>query len=486
MSFPVELAVALLLCRDAAPSPAVAARAAPPQIWVDARGGDDPGGDGSADKPFRTLVKAFSIRAQMEEPWVEVRLRVGAHAAGAGEAFPVLVPPGVRIVGYGAASSEWAGRSEAPVVVLPAAGRVAIEGITLRGGTAGIVAAGRAGRLELELIDVAIEEVAVGVDLTRAEGELLVRVDGLRTRAQQTGLHADAGAALSLDVSRSWFIGGVEGLVLDDGRAGAGGPDRTVALRDCRFDRPEGAGFVRRGAVGREADGAPFTFDRCEFRGSRMGLLFELPAGDVPVVARDCRFLENLNFGLCIVGSGTPRDGESRFERCEFRWNGLGAQLLAAGRSVRLVDCRVEDSIGIGISAGNFTGPKSTVTVERCVIARNGLAGLFAISEQPEGLVVRVDRCTVVDNRGNGIERKNRKFGGSDVKVTRSIVAGHAQETVKLESSDLIGCHLGGEPGFVDRDRRDWRLRGDATARDAEGPLGALPQVTAAASGGGR
>jgi len=446
----------------------------PPQVWVDARSGDDAGGDGSADKPFRTLAKAFAIRARMEEPWIEVRLKVGTHAAGGAEPFPIRVPAGVRIVGNGAASTEWVGRAEEPVVVLPASGRVAIESVTLRGGATGIVAAGAPGRLELDLVDVAVEEVEVGIDLTRAEGEFALRIDGLRTRARQTGLHADAGAALALDVARAWFNGGVEGLVLDAGRAAGSGPARSVALRDCRFDGAEGAGFVRRGAVGREAEGAPFTFDRCEFRGSRIGLLFELPAGDVPVVARDCRFLENLNFGLCVVGSGTPCEGESRFERCEFRWNGIGAQLLAAGRPLRLQDCRIEDSIGIGVTVGNFTGPKSSVTLERCVVACNGAAGILAVSEQPDGLVVRLDRCTVVDNRGHGIERRNRKFGGSDVKVARSIVVGHAQDMVKLEPADVAACHVGGEPGFVDRARRDWRLLPDAPARDAAGPLGAI------------
>lgn len=461
-----------------------------PQIWVDARAGSDAAGDGSADRPFQTLVKAFAVRGRMEEAWVEVRLHVGSHARAAGEAVPILMPSGVRLVGHGTGSTELVGIAEAPVVVLPPDGRVAIESVSVRGGSVGIAASGKSGTLALDLVDVAVSEVGVALDLTPAKGSLAVRIDGLRTRATQIGLHADAGAALDLVIARSTFAGGEEGLVLDDGRAAGGAPERHVALRDCEFVESSGAGCVRRGALGREGDGAPWTFDRCAFRGARIGLLLEPPSGDLPVLVRDSSFRENLSVGLSLVGSGTPLSGSSRIERCEFRWNGVGAQLFAVGREVALDHCTFEDSIGNGLAVGALVQGSMRVAATHCLFACNGGAGLFASCEPPAVLALALERCTAVDNRGSGFELRQRKPGTVAVHLARSIAVGNGVDVAKFDASMLEACHVGGDPGFVDRARRDWRLEPSTAAQDASGPFGALPiaPTTAppAAPAGGR
>jgi hypothetical protein len=458
---------------QAQPPPAVAVT---PQLWVDARRGDDAAGDGTADRPWKTLAKAFATRGKMEEAWVEVHLHVGAATAAGGEPFPLLLPAGVRLVGWGSAVSELVGNEGQPVVVLPIEGRVALESVAVRGGSVGIATqAGGKATLEVALVDVAIEKSEIAIDLTAAEGTLVVHGDGVRTAATSIGLHADAGAPLVLDLARCVFRGGEQGMVLDDGRAKGDGPARTVHLDGCRFDGSANVGFVRRGAQGGEAAGAPWRFEGCEFRGARIGLAFELPGGDVPFVARDCRFRENANFGAAIVGSGALLPGELLFERCDFRWNGVGAQLLATGRTATLRDCRFEDSIGIGLNFGTFTGEHSRLSATRCLFARNGAAGLFAICERPEGMDVAIEQCSAVDNRGAGFERKNRKFGTGTVKVVRSIACGNAADLVRIEANEAVGCFVGGDPRFVDRARRDYRLKGDTPARDDAGPLGALP-----------
>ncbi|MSR47966.1 MAG: DUF1565 domain-containing protein [Planctomycetes bacterium] len=461
----------------------LATQVATPQIWVDSRRGNDGGGggDGTADRPFKTIARAFAMRSMSAEPWVEVRLQVGYFSVGMGEAVPIVVPAGVRLVGYGTGSTELLGIDGLPVLVLPNEGRVAIESLALRGGSAGVVVRpGGNGRLDAELTDLLIEETLVAIDLTAAAGSVALRVEGVRTRAKQQGLHADAGSALELTIERSTFAGGQEGVVLDDGRVDPAGAPRRVALRDCRFEGSEGAGFVRRGVVAREVDGPAWEFDRCEFRGARFGLALELPSGDVPFLVRDCVFRENLNFGATIVGSGTTLPGESRMERCHFRWNGVGAQLLATGRTLALSDCRFEDSIGMGLNVGNFTGEHSRFALSRCLFACNGAAGFFAICERPDGLEATLEQCTAVDNRGNGFERKNRKFGTAQVRLLRSIASGHGSDVVRFEPAELIDCFVGGDPRFIDRAQRDWRLAPDSPAQDPQGAFGALPIFKAA------
>jgi len=465
----------MLLPAQAPPATPVVARATP-QLWVDARRGDDAAGDGSADRPWKTLAKAFATRERMEEAWVEVRLHVGAALAAGGEPFPLLLPAGVRLVGWGSQVSELVGNEGQPVVVLPKEGRVALESVVVRGGATGIATqAGGKGTLEVALVDVVIEKSAVAIDLTAAEGTLVVRGDGVRTAATSIGLHADAGARLELDLARSTFRGGEQGLLIDDGRAKGDWPARAVRLDGCRFDGNESAGFVRRGVLGGEPAAPPWRLDRCEFRGARIGLALEIPGGDVPLAVRDCLFRENANFGASLVGSGALLPGELLFERCDFRWNGVGAQLLATGRTTTLRDCRFEDSIGIGLEFGTFTGEHARLAATRCLFARNGAAGLFAICERPEGMEVVIEQCTAVDNRGSGFERKNRKFGSGTVRLARSIACGNAADLVKIEAAETVGCFVGGDPRFVDRARRDYRLAADTPARDDAGPLGALP-----------
>ncbi len=472
---PAAALLALLLPSARSSNAPLAEAAAPPRLWIDARRGKDVGGDGSQEQPFQTIAKALSVRALMEEEWVELRLQVGFYAAASGEPMPVVLPSGVRLVGYGPGSCELGGKEGQPVVLLPRHGRVAIESVALRGGSVGIEAQpGGSAPLEVQLVDVRIEEVPVAVELSAAQARVHLRADGLRTKAASIGLHAGAGAPLSIDLSRCTFSGGTEGLVLDDSRVPPEGALRDVALRDCRFEGSEAVGFVRRGANGHEQTRAPWLFERCEFRGARMGMMFELPGGDVPLVVRDCTFLENTNFGVSSVGSGTTLDGVTRFERCTFRWNGIGAQFLAAGRAVELDGCRVEDSIGIGLLFGNFTGARSTLRARDSTIVGNGAAGVFAICEQQNGIDVALAQCTIADNRGSGVERKDRKFGSGTITLTRCVVSGNATDVVKIEPAQQQQCHVGGDPRFRARERRDYRLADDTPARDSDGPFGAL------------
>ena len=456
-------------------APWLAPQSAVPRIHVDARRGEDGGGDGTLERPFQTVARALALRAQMEEPWVELRLAVGLHSAASGEALPLVLPSGVRLVGSGSGSCEFGGREGQPVIWLPKQGKVALEGVALRGGTVGIACepGGRA-PLEVELVDVRIEGSETALSLAGAAGPVRLRADGLQTRATAVGLLADAGAPLELALHRSLFSGGNEGIVLDGARAQSDGPVRDLLLREVRFEGSLNAGFVRRGGDGRERCALPWRFERCEFRGARVGLAMELPGGDVPLLLRDCRFESNLNFGASVVGGGEALEGATRFERCTLRWNGIGAQFLANGRPIDVEGCRFEDSIGIGLMVGNFTGARSTFRARQTTVVSSGAAGIFVICERPEGLVVALDRCTVADNRGAGVEKKNRKFGSTQLLLTRCIVTGHSADLVKVDPAEQQACSIGGDPRFRARERRDYRLADDSPARDGDGPLGAV------------
>ncbi len=436
------------------------------EIHVDARRGDDRG-DGSSDQPFATIRKALALHAKTPERGAVLHLGLGHYGADTNEALPVRLPANVRLVGYGSRICEIVGVAGQPVIEAPASGAIAVESVALRDGSVGVAAAAGDARstADVTLVDVAIEDCERGVDLSPARGAVALRADGLRVRKAKEGLLAGGAAALTLALTRSSFVACREGVVLSTEGAPDEGPSQSLTLRSCRFDGNDEAGLVRRGKDGRSRATTPWLVESSSFRGSRIGLSLEIPGADVPFVIRDCLFAENENFGLALVGSGDALQGSSTIVGCRFRWNGVGAQLLTLGRELDLVDCRFEDSIGVGLSFGNWVGDRSILRATRCLFARNGGAGIFGLCEREDGIDVALDGCTIADNRGSGIERKNRKRGSGPWLLTNCVVAGNAPDLVKIEPAELRDCFVGGDPRFVDRAGRDYRLADDSPAR---------------------
>ncbi len=496
-------------------------------VHVDARSGDDAAGDGTPDKPFRTIGRALALQAKTPERATDIHLGLGHYGrlfpppstdpheidaaqkkkideerAKDREVVPIVLPPDVSLVGFGSAVCEIAGEEGKPLIVLPDRGECRLSGMTLLGAAAAVaapaVAAGE--RLLVRAADLSIRGCADAFDFEPAQppaadaapAALALRADGLRVRGAKRSVHATGALRVDLDLDRCVFRDGSEGLSLDVRGAPATGAWQALTLTGCRFERMTVAAVRRFGSTALPADAPRWTISGCTFTGNQVGMALEARNGDQPLTLRDCEFLENELYGVSLVGSGDPLEGATTFERCLFRWNGIGVNLLSCGRPVELAECRVEDSTGNGIFAACFVGKRTHVSLARCVLACNGATGVFALTEVKEGLVLALDHCTVADNRGHGVERKTRKVGTGEVKLARCVVAGNAVDLVKVGPEDVTECLVGagpfeehgsaiGDPKFLRRSERDFRLAGDSPARRAEGPLGAPDEV---ASGG--
>lgn len=488
--FTRALIVGALAAAPAAPKP-------PLRIRVDARGGSDASGDGTADKPFRTIHRALVLQAEAADRPAEIELALGHYGRRRGavapeaekdhEVIPIQLPPNVSLIGAGSESCEITGELDQPVVLLADRGECRLAGVTLRGGAtavaAGPIAKGAA--LAVSCVDLAIRECADGIDLDAAAGSVRLRGDGLRVRGGKSGVHANGATKLELALARSSFRECDEAIRLDTSRAPSDGARHALDLGDCRFERGAGVAVRRLGNAPLAPDATPWRIRGSAFIGNEAGVALEIPNGDLPIEIEGCEFLENSLFAVSLVGSGEELEGSSRISGCRMRWNGVGVNLLSCGRKVELSNCRIEESAGNGLFAGLLGGKRSSVALSRCLVVCNGSCGLFGLCETKGGLTVALERCTVADNRGHGLEQKGRATGGA-FSLSRSIVAGNSADLVKVEPEQVRECLLGsgssdaqrgvevGDPKFVDRGGRDFRLAPDSPARRADGVLGAL------------
>jgi parallel beta helix pectate lyase-like protein/uncharacterized protein DUF1565 len=485
---------------------AVALAVAPPQqiagpqrmqICVDGRSGSDAEGDGSADKPFKTIHRALVLQAQVPDRSVEIELALGHYGRHRGavaaepekdrEVIPIQLPPNVSLSGAGSESCEITGEQDQPIVLLADRGECRLAGVTLRGGATAIAASpiARGGRLAVGCVDLAIRDCADGIDLDLAAGSVAFRGDGLRVRGGKSGLHANGATRLDLGLSRCSFRECDEALRLDTNKAPPDGARHALDVSDCRFERGSGVAVRRLGSAPLAPDATPWRIRGSTFVGNEAGVALEIPNGDLPIAIDECDFQENNLFAISLVGSGEELEGASRIAGCRMRWNGVGVNLLSCGRKVELDRCRIEESTGNGLFAGLLGGKRSSVALSRCLVACNGSCGLFGLCETKGGLTVALERCTVADNRGHGVEQKGRATGAAFA-LERCIVAGNSADLFKVDPERLKECLLGkgsadaqrgvevGDPKFVDRRGRDFRLAPDSPARRPDGVLGAF------------
>jgi hypothetical protein len=477
----LALAGALLAGVGALAGDAPAQDAAPVErVLRVARVTGDDAGDGSEAAPFRTLTRALArVRAgQQAAGGTSGRWRVlaaaGTYDAAAGETFPLPLPGGVTLQGAGAGVTIVAG--PAPLLVesrLVSGEAVALVGLTLQGAGAGrgllvqhVDQGGEGARTIVR--DVACEGLDEGL---RVEGpglldgvvtaELLVELSGVRATDCGTGAALAGPLAVAAVVRDAAFTRCGVGLLLEASLA-AGPAVRETSVTRSLFEACREAG-VR--LAGGRPDDAPRTFSDCDFVGNDTGLELPVPAADAPLVLTRCRFLRNTSFGLRAGGQRGDPARTTRVEDGLFRWNGVGVHVTNVQAPWELSRCRIEDSTGVGLFVANFTAEPVTLLLRDSLVARNGAAGLYFLADGRR-LDVQAVHCTIADNAGAGVERKHRHSGTSRFLLAGCLVAGNGTDLVRVEEAEVQGCLVGGDPGFVDRDARDWRLRAGSPALD--------------------
>lgn len=465
----------------AAPVQDAAQDAAPAErvLHVAREAGDD-AGDGSEAAPFRTLSRALEqVRAERQAAggasgrW-RVLAAAGTYDAAAGETFPLPLPGGVTLQGAGAGVTVVAGPAPLLVESRLAAGEAAVlAGLTLQGAGSGRgllarhVEQGGAGARTI-LRDVSLEGLDEGL---RVEGpglldgvvtaELLVELSGVRATDCGTGAALAGPLAVAAVVRDAVFTRCGVGLLLE-ASAAAGPALHGTSVTRSLFESCREAG-VR--LAGGRPDDAPRAFSDCDFVGNDTGLELPVPAADAPLVLSRCRFLRNTSFGLRASGQRGDPARTTRVEDGLFRWNGVGVHVTNVQAPWELSRCRIEDSAGAGLFVANFTAEPVTLRLRDSLVARNGAAGLYFLADGRR-LDVQAVHCTIADNAGAGVERKHRHSGTSRFLLAGCIVSGNGTDLVRVEEAEVQGCLVGGDPGFVDREARDWRLRAGSPALD--------------------
>jgi hypothetical protein len=70
-------------------------------ISVNPKTGSDTTGNGSIDKPYKTLTKAIAVVKNSTTPGLTIALALGVYSAAGGEKFPIVIPTGMTINGTG-------------------------------------------------------------------------------------------------------------------------------------------------------------------------------------------------------------------------------------------------------------------------------------------------------------------------------------------------------------------------------------------------
>ena len=70
-------------------------------LVVNPSSGNDTTGNGTSEKPYKTLTKALNVIKNSTTPGLTIQLAPGQYTAANGEVFPIVVPTGVTIDGSG-------------------------------------------------------------------------------------------------------------------------------------------------------------------------------------------------------------------------------------------------------------------------------------------------------------------------------------------------------------------------------------------------
>ena len=452
-------ALALLFASQVVDAPSTAAPAPALELWVSARKGDDQGGDGSAASPFRSLTRALShAEQQAAARGLDIHLDMGEYSARHGERFPLKLPRQARIRGLTATYTVLdAGGADAAIWIEggnPSQSRCLLDDFSIRNAATGVRVRGAG---EVSLTAMLIRDCGVGVDVIGAPQQLELNVTSTRLRdCRESALRIQGPSESSfvrlLDSSLS---GSPIGLHVATEGAGEG---PALYLQRSNLVGHSVAGVLREGGPTEGMD----RFEDCLIQGNRMGVEYRVPEGDRSASFLRCRFLENEIFGLRLVGREGGAADRTTIHECEFRWNGVGLQIVSILHHVEIKACRVLDNVGAGIflscyPAAQGVSGKAWAAVRECLIADNGSVGIQTHSDG-RSLSVLIEYCTVANNRTSGIARTDKHKGTSNVVVKRCVVAGAAAAFENVPEETRVDCWTGLDPGFVDPGQRNYRL----------------------------
>jgi hypothetical protein len=413
---PVLLVIAA--CRPASLSPP----SSPPQgpeVWVD--GAWREGGDGTRERPFRTLAEGLAVR-----PAPTVHVAPGLYAG------PFLLPADAHLVGEGESTVLYVEGRE-PVVRMEAG--ASLERLTVQGGGWGVETAGAlklervafsgqregavrmssGGRLVAERVqfEASLSET-VGVLL---EGKVIAEVKGSTFLGPwRRGVFARGGAEAVLEgVS---FRGAVTGLEQEGGR---------VRLRQVTVEEGRGPGlFVREGALEIED-------------GLVVGHEYGLATYGAKLEVRGFSSVKAERAGLGLTRS------TGRLEELQVRQSGSFGALQLVDSDMEVRNLRVDnvDAYGVLATRGKLRLRNGTLTR---VSASEGYTGdalhLRGVVAELEGLQVR-------EASGAGVlAAQGAEVTLRDVTLSRCKLAGllvESQARVKalgLEVRDTEGTAL--------------------------------------------
>ncbi|MEW6744191.1 MAG: right-handed parallel beta-helix repeat-containing protein [Planctomycetota bacterium] len=462
----------------------------PHWVIVSASRGDDTAGDGSRDRPLRSITTGLDRLARDASGggvWVEE----GRYGVATGERFPLELVAGGRLCGSGSAACLLEVPSGATALhVLRGEGECSVSGLCVHGGDVGI-AVRASGALSVTLVDVACLGARTGVELRteigdgEGHGTIRCAAKALRVRDCDVGLLVSGAGRHELCLEESVFENNRIGLLLAPAEKSAAAGDRLVVAR-CEFRAHREAGVRRVGPWVAAATAAAHQFDDCVFIRNHTGLALEHPAGDTPIAVRRSRFWENEYYGLIAVGREVEAGEPSLVEDCDFRWNGTGLYVANVTRGFAVRGSRFESNLGPGIFLANFVAPACAAGLSDCFLLHNGGSGIYVVADGTR-LEATIEHCTMVANGGGAVARRNRHGGTSGLSTRacilwRNTFGGRPRDLVEISPDEIADCLISDtgewgrsekeleDPGFIDPARRDYRLRADSPWLHRYGP----------------
>ncbi|KAA3607850.1 MAG: DUF1565 domain-containing protein [Planctomycetota bacterium] len=469
------LSTALLL---AIPLGMAQAPVSPQEVFISSRQGDDQSGDGTQNKPFRSIHQALQAQDRQADRPLKLILDIGRYDAEHGEVFPLRLPPGTHLWGWTPEYTLLDGGGTETLLVLEDGSTDStfrLQSLRLQNAGTAVAAGDGSSRsaIQLQTRDVQIEQCGNAIaGLGSAPGDR-ADLSFSRFRNCRAGLWLQGSGPLALELKECDFEDNQDGvLVQGDFRSSP-----SWRLNHCRFRRQKRHGLFVDGSFGQgPAQGLHLV--SCQFEGNgEGGLSLTVPAGDTPIRVQACQFRYNRLFGLGLAGRN-PGSGTSVVEDCLFISNGVGLHLAQVQMPMQIRRCRIQGNVGNGIFAASSPVVSCRVQVSACLLVENGSSGFYGLSDGL-GLQATLASCTIAGNRASGVERRDKHKGSSEFQLLDCLVSDNALNLKNILAEELRHCQVNffpldeesgtgnfaGEAAFVNPQAGDYRLKTGSQAR---------------------